>query len=44
MIRQIPISPPSPAADFVRIPLVAPRQLPPGVSFDECLKPLKEPT
>ncbi|WP_338678954.1 hypothetical protein OPV09_17645 [Janthinobacterium sp. TB1-E2] len=43
MIR-LPISPPRPAADFVRIPLVESRQLPPGAPLDECLKPLKEST
>ena len=43
MICLISVSSPRPADDFVRIPLVEPRQLPPGVPFDECLKPLKEP-
>lgn len=43
MIRLIPISPPRPAEDFVRIPLLEPDQLPPGVPFDECLEQLKEP-
>ena len=42
MIRLIPISPPRPPDDFVRIPLLEPRQLPPGVPFDECLKALGE--
>ncbi|MGK5040399.1 hypothetical protein ACQ4WQ_08660 [Janthinobacterium sp. GB1R12] len=43
MIPLIPISPPRPAEDFVRIPLLEPRQLPAGVPFDECLKQLREP-
>ncbi|MGK5071014.1 hypothetical protein [Janthinobacterium sp. RT4P48] len=43
MIRLIPTSPPRPADDFVRIPLLEPHQLPPGVPLDECLKQLKEP-
>ena len=43
MIGLIPISPPRPAAGIVRIPLLEPHQLPPGVPFDECLKQLKEP-
>lgn len=43
MIRLIPISPSRPVDDFVRIPLLEPHQLPPGVPFDECLNPLKEP-
>ena len=42
MIRLIPISPPHPPDDFVRIQLLEPHQLPPGVPFDECLKQLKE--
>ena len=43
MIRLILISPPRSADDFVRIPLLEPHQLSPGVPFDECLKQLKEP-
>lgn len=43
MIRLIPVSPPRPADDSVRIPLLELHQLPPGVQFDECLKQLKEP-
>ena len=43
MIRLIPISPPRPADDSVRIPLLELHQLPHGVPFDECLKQLKEP-
>ena len=43
MIRLIPISSQRPAVDFVRIPLLEPDQLPPGVPFDECLEQLKEP-
>ena len=42
MIRLIPISPPRPADDFVRIPLLELHELPPGVPFDECLKALEE--
>ena len=42
MIRLIPIAPPPrPADDFVRIPLLGPHQLPPGVPFDECLEQLE---
>lgn len=44
MIRLIPISPPHPADDFVRIPLLEPHQLPHGVPLDECLKQLKDPS
>lgn len=43
MIHLIPICPPRPADDFVRIPLLETYQLPRGVPLDECLKPLKEP-
>lgn len=43
MIRLIPISPPRPAAGIVRIPLLEPHQLPPGVPLDECPNQLKEP-
>lgn len=43
MIRLIPVSPPRPADDSVRIPLLEPHQLPPGVPLDESLKQLKEP-
>lgn len=43
MIRLIPISSPHSADGVVRIPLLEPHQLPPGVPFDECLKQLKEP-
>lgn len=43
MIRLIPISPPRPTDYFVRIPLLEPHELPPGVPFDECMKQLKEP-
>lgn len=42
MIRLIPISPPRPADDFVRIPLVEPHQLPPGVPLEECALPACE--
>ncbi|WP_264372870.1 hypothetical protein [Janthinobacterium sp. FT14W] len=42
MIRLIPISPSRPAAGIVRIPLLEPHQLLPGVPFDESLKQLKE--
>ena len=42
MIRLIPIPPPRPADGFVRILLLEPHQLPPGVPFDECLKVLEE--
>lgn len=43
MIRLIPIFPPRPAEDLVRMPLLELHQLPPGVPFDECLEQLKEP-
>ena len=43
MIRPMPISPPRPADDFERIPLLEPHQLPHGVPLDESLKQLKEP-
>ena len=43
MIRPIPISPPRPADDFVRIPPLEPHQLLSGVPFDECHTPQKEP-
>lgn len=42
MIRLIPNSPPRSADDIVRIQLLEPHQLPPGVPFDECLKQMKE--
>jgi hypothetical protein len=42
MIRLIPISPPRPADDFVRIPPLEPHQLLSGVPFDECLNQQKE--
>lgn len=42
MIRLIPIPLPRPADDLVRIQLLEPHQLPPGVPFDECLKQMKE--
>ena len=44
MIRLIPVSPPRPADDVVRIPLLELRQLPPGVPLEECLKQLKDPS
>lgn len=44
MIRLIPISPPRPAEDFVRIPLLEPHQLSPGVPFDESVKHVSEPS
>lgn len=43
MIRLIPTSLPRPTDNFVRIPLLEPHHLPPGVPFDECLEQLKEP-
>lgn len=43
MIRLIPISPPRPADAFVRIPLLEPHQLPPGVPLEEYPNQLKEP-
>lgn len=44
MIRPIPISPPrAPADDIVRIPLLEPHQLPPGVPFDQCIEQPAEP-
>lgn len=43
MIHPIPIPPPRPSDDFVRIPLLELHQLPPGVPFDECFEQLKEP-
>lgn len=43
MIHLIPIFPPCPADDIVRIPLLEPHQLPHGVPLDESLKQLKEP-
>ncbi len=42
MIRLIPIPPPLPAADFVRIPLLEPHQLPCGVPLEECALPASE--
>ena len=42
MIRQIPISPPRPADDIVRIPLLEPQQLPCGVPLEECALPASE--
>ncbi|WP_298407670.1 hypothetical protein [Janthinobacterium sp.] len=42
MIRLIPISPPRPAEDFVRIPLLEPHQLPSGVPLEECVLPASE--
>jgi len=42
MIRLIPISPPRPADDFVRIPLLEPHQLPCGVPVEECALPASE--
>ncbi|QKY08745.1 hypothetical protein [Janthinobacterium lividum] len=39
MIRLIPFSPPRSAEDFVRIPLVEPHHLPPGVPLEECASP-----
>ena len=42
MIRLIPISPPRPVADFVRIPLLELHQLPHGVPLEECASPVSE--
>ncbi|NHQ93340.1 hypothetical protein [Janthinobacterium lividum] len=42
MIRLIPISPPRPAADFVRIPLLEPHQPPRGAPLEECASPASE--
>lgn len=42
MIRLIPISPPRPAAGIVRISLVEPHQLPPGVPLEEFASPASE--
>lgn len=42
MIHLIPISPPRPADDFVRIPLFEPDQLPPGVPLEERASPASE--
>lgn len=42
MIRLIPTSPPRPADDFVRIPLLEPHQLPCGVLLEECALPACE--
>ncbi|QYG08085.1 hypothetical protein [Janthinobacterium sp. PAMC25594] len=42
MIRLIPIPPPRPAADFARIPLLEPHQLPRGVQLEECALPACE--
>lgn len=43
MIRLLPISPPRPADDFARIPLLDLRQLPRSVPLEEYPKQLKEP-
>lgn len=38
MIRLIPINPPRPPADdIVRIRIVEPHQLPPGVPLEQCM-------
>ena len=42
MIRLIPIFPPRPADDIVRIPLLEPRQLPRGESLEEYASPVSE--
>ncbi|WP_219135412.1 hypothetical protein [Janthinobacterium sp. UMAB-60] len=42
MIRLIPIFPPRPADDVVRIPLLDPHQLPPGVPLEGCALPASE--
>jgi len=42
MIRPIPISPPRPADDFERIPLLEPNQLPCGAPIEERASPASE--
>ena len=42
MIRQIPISPPRPADDIVRIPLLEPHQPHFGEPLEECASPVSE--
>lgn len=42
MIRPIPISPPRPADNFVRIPPLEPHQLPCGVPIEEHASPASE--
>lgn len=42
MIRLIPTSPPRPADDFVRIPLLEPHQFPCGMPLEEYASPASE--